>query len=341
MDTNKQLIDSGAVIGYRPNLKYEKGNKNISNVSATIVGDNTTQSASTNTIKSFMRDLPHSVINNLKEEIQNIDNTIERLINTFSEKEYGAYSNIRAFLDALKSNNEKLVNEFLQNHKTDISKSQIPEIIYLLYSEKNRLTMISNTLKTMYYGNKNLTDEEYKQIDTDILSVLLDKDKKQKGINYLAISNDSLLNNSINTYIYKVDDACIRLEEIAYIDTENEIVNDIIPMIENIFKEVDDSINARTNLYEMQQSVDTMEKALYNYYIRRKELKTFYDAVTQNVTEGSYLLSKISSFEKELDEAIENVNKTMLGNVYYMNSLETLMTEKQELRRVYATNSYT
>ena len=87
--------------------------------------------------------------------------------------------------------------------------------------------------------------------------------------------------------------------------------------------------------------VDTTRKALYNYYIKRSDLSQFYNIVSETSSDGSYLLSKISSFEKKLDEAIEDINKTMLGNVYYIESIDKLMTEKQQLRSLYATISYT
>ncbi len=86
----------------------------------------------------------------------------------------------------------------------------------------------------------------------------------------------------------------------------------LLPMIEQLYKEVDNEINARTDSYNMQQNVDTARKALYNYYIKRSDLNEFYNVVAETSSDGSYLLSKISSFENKLDNAIENINKTML-----------------------------
>ena len=156
------------------------------------------------------------------------------------------------------------------------------------------------------------------------------------------MSYDSILNKSINTYSSKIDGACIQLEEAAYAEDDSNMTNSILlPMVERLFNEVDDEINARTASYDIQQSVDTTRKALYNYYIKRSELNQFYNIVAESSPDGSYLLSKISSFENNLDNAIEDITRTTLGNVYYIESLSNLMTEKKQLRSLYATISYT
>ena len=342
MNIKDQLTDSGAVIGYRPDLKYQKTNepeKSDINVINKYINNNDSY---TNTIQSYLDNQPNLVISNINDNIISINDIIDRLAEAFNKKEYNKYSNIESFIDAIENGNTVYAKDFLEYHKTDISKSQIPEIINILEIEKERLNMFNETLKTLYYGTSNITDEECKQKDDEISSVLIQKDKQRKGINYLTLSYDSILNKSINTYSSKIDGACIQLEEVAYTEDDNDITNSILlPMIERLFKETDDEINARSTSYDIQQSVDTTRKALYNYYIKRNDLNQFYNTVTELSSEGSYLISKISSFEDELDNAIEEINRTTLGNVYYMKSLSDLMTEKQQLRSLYATISYT
>lgn len=342
MNIKDQLTDSGAVIGYRPDLKYQKTNepeKSDINVINKYINNNDSY---TNTIQSYLDNQPNLVISNINDNIISINDIIDRLAEAFNKKQYNKYSNIESFIEAIENGNTVYAKDFLEYHKTDISKSQIPEIINVLEIEKERLNMFNETLKTLYYGTSNITDEECKQKDDEISSVLIQKDKQGKGINYLTLSYDSILNKSINTYSSKIDGACIQLEEVAYTEDDNDITNSILlPMIERLFKEVDDEINARSASYDIQQSVDTTRKALYNYYIKRNDLNQFYNTVTELSSEGSYLISKISSFEDKLDNAIEEINRTTLGNVYYMKSLSDLMTEKQQLRSLYATISYT
>lgn len=342
MNIKDQLTDSGAVIGYRPDLKYQKTNepeKSDINVINKYINNNDSY---TNTIQSYLDNQPNLVISNINDNIISINDIIDRLAEAFNKKQYNKYSNIESFIEAIENGNTVYAKDFLEYHKTDISKSQIPEIINVLEIEKERLNMFNETLKTLYYGTSNITDEECKQKDDEISSVLIQKDKQGKGINYLTLSYDSILNKSINTYSSKIDGACIQLEEVAYTEDDNDITNSILlPMIERLFKETDNEINARSASYDIQQSVDTTRKALYNYYIKRNDLNQFYNTVTELSSEGSYLISKISSFEDKLDNAIEEINRTTLGNVYYMKSLSDLMTEKQQLRSLYATISYT
>lgn len=345
MEIKDQLTDSGAVIGYRPDLKYEKSNttNDESNLGINIINEYVnTNSNYTNTIKSYLDNQPNSVIFNIEDNIVSINDIIDRLAEAFNKNEYDKYSNIETFIEAIENGSTVYANEFLEYHKTDISKNQIPEIIQILEIEKERLNVFNETLKTLYYGTSNITYEECKEKDNDITSVLTQKDKNGKGINYLALSYDSILNKSINTYSSKIDGAYIQLEEAAYIEDDNDMTNSILlPMVERLFNEVDDEINARNASYDIQQSVDTARKALYNYYIKRSDLNQFYNIVAESVSEGNYLLSKISTFEDSLDDAIENVVRTTLGNVYYMESISNLMTEKQQLRSLYATISYT
>lgn len=342
MNIKDQLTDSGAVIGYRPDLKYEKINEPEKSDISVINNYINNNDSYTNTIQSYLDNQPNLVISNINDNIISINDIIDRLAEAFNKKQYNKYSNIESFIEAIENGNTVYAKDFLEYHKTDINKSQIPEIINVLEIEKERLNMFNETLKTLYYGTSNITDEECKQKDNEISSVLIQKDKQGKGINYLTLSYDSILNKSINTYSSKIDGACIQLEEVAYTEDDNDITNSILlPMIERLFKETDDEINARSSSYDIQQSVDTTRKALYNYYIKRNDLNQFYNTVTELSSEGSYLISKISSFEDKLDNAIEEINRTTLGNVYYMKSLSDLMTEKQQLRSLYATISYT
>lgn len=342
MNIKDQLTDSGAVIGYRPDLKYEKINEPEKSDISVINNYINNNDSYTNTIQSYLDNQPNLVISNINDNIISINDIIDRLAEAFNKKQYNKYSNIESFIEAIENGNTVYAKDFLEYHKTDINKSQIPEIINVLEIEKERLNMFNETLKTLYYGTSNITDEECKQKDNEISSVLIQKDKQGKGINYLTLSYDSILNKSINTYSSKIDGACIQLEEVAYTEDDNDITNSILlPMIERLFKETDDEINARSASYDIQQSVDTTRKALYNYYIKRNDLNQFYNTVTELSSEGSYLISKISSFEDKLDNAIEEINRTTLGNVYYMKSLSDLMTEKQQLRSLYATISYT
>ena len=183
MEIKDQLLDSGAVIGYRPDLKYEKDNdaSTSDDIISKYVNDN---SSYTNTVQSYLNNQPNLVISNLNDNIVSINDVIDRLAEAFKKNEYDKYSNIEAYIEAIENGNTVYVKDFLEYHKTDISKSQIPEIIQVLEIEKERLNVYVETLKTLYYGTSNITDEECKQKDSEMISVITQKDKwseKQNG----------------------------------------------------------------------------------------------------------------------------------------------------------------
>ena len=336
-----QLLDSGAVIGYQPNLTYDKENSDMTEEVSVIEDYINNNESYTSTMQSYLNSLPSSIIENLSTNILTINDIIDRLKNHFKNEQYSDYTNIENYINAIESGNLVYTNKFLQFHKDNISNSQIPEIIYTLKTEENRLTILTDTLKILYYGTSNINDEECKQRDEDLTSVLTQRDAARKGVNYLPLSCDAILNKTIGIYSSKIDSAIIQLEDCAYIEESNSLPATLSSTLEYMFKETNDELNDRLKTYDVQQNIETAKKALYNYYTRRSELNQYYDAVANTQGEDSFLLSKVPSYEQKLKNAIEDVNRTMVGNVYYINTLENLMTEKQHLRSLYATISYT
>lgn len=338
--TEDQLLDSGAVIGYHPNLTYDKENSTTTENTTVIEEYINNNEGYTNTMQSYLNSLPSSIIEDLSANIMTINDIIDRLKEHFKSGQYSDYTNIESYINAIESGNLAYANDFLQFHKENISNSQIPEIIYTLNMEKNRLTMFTDTLKTLYYGTPNIKDEECKQRDDDLISIITQRDAVRKGVNYLPLSCDATLNKTIGIYSSKIDSAIIQLEDCAYIEESDSLPVTLSSTLDYMFKEADNELNDKQKIYETQQSMDTAKKALYNYYLRRSELNQYYDAVANTQVEESFLLSKVPFYEQKLKDAIEDVNKTMIGNVYYINTLENLMAEKQHLRSLYATISY-
>ena len=152
MDIKEQLTDSGAVIGYRPDLRYEKKIESETNIiQQSDINDYVNNNDSyTKTVQSFLNNKPSDVINDLNDNIITINDIIDSLSKAFKENKYNKYSSIESYIQALDNKNEVYVKDFLEFHKTDISKSQIPEIIKTLHLEKERIKIISETLKTLY-----------------------------------------------------------------------------------------------------------------------------------------------------------------------------------------------
>lgn len=335
-----QLTDSGAIIGYRPDLQYSKNINSFTNQKTKDIITEDSKEYS-KTIESYLANQPSTVIIDLIDTVNSIDDSIKRLTEEFDKKDNDKYSNLTAFVNAIENNNLTYVNEFLSYHKDNIERNQIPEITYTLEQEKQRLNIMIDTLKTLYYGTASISEEECKSKDESLALIISDMDIQKNGLNYLTLSYDSKLNKSISIYSSKVNASTLQLEEVGYITDDTDVTNKLLlNNINRLFFDVNDEINDRTATYNIQQSVDTMRKTLYNYYNKRNNLKNYYDIVISSAAEGSYLITKITDYDNETNEAINEVNKSNLGNVYYLDSLQDLMIEKQHLRSLYATISY-
>ena len=235
-----QLLDSGAVIGYQPNLTYDKENSDMTEEVSVIEDYINNNESYTSTMQSYLNSLPSSIIENLSTNILTINDIIDRLKNHFKNEQYSDYTNIENYINAIESGNLVYTNKFLQFHKDNISNSQIPEIIYTLKTEENRLTILTDTLKILYYGTSNINDEECKQRDEDLTSVLTQRDAARKGVNYLPLSCDAILNKTIGIYSSKIDSAIIQLEDCAYIEESNSLPATLSSTLEYMFKETND-----------------------------------------------------------------------------------------------------
>lgn len=338
----EQLTDSGAVIGYRPDLRY---GKEISNTDAVNKGEPSAVSGSpvaySATVNSVLNNLPSKTISVLNDVLEGINEAIDRLSEEFDKTKYKDYGNIESFINAI-SNNEEYADSFLNYHKNDISKSSIPETLYILIKSKERVELLEETFKKLYYGDPNISQQEAEKKDNELKELITEKDTAGVGINYLSLSYDAIVNKAFSIFGYTLDTAVLQIEQSALVSeatTAKENKN-LATITKRMFDEANNSFDDRTNTYNIQQSIDTMQKTLYNYYGKRSELNQYYEIVSAHSSDGSYLLSQLKKFEDAADTSIENMNKSLLGNIYYLNSMEEILTEKQYLRSLYATLSY-
>jgi hypothetical protein len=225
----------------------------------------------------------------------------------------------------------------------NIAGSSIPELCYALVNEQKRLRALEKTLKNIYYGSETISDSDIKGQDESYKRLLMtyeSEDQKAK-VNYLALVYDTKLNKSISSFLIGVKEAVCNIEGVVYKkDPSTYVIGDSIKtIIGDLFQDSNIKIKDRNLFYDMQQNVDTMEKTLYNYYQKRKHLIDFYNLAI-DAGEQSYLFGKVPVLDKDLDNAIINVNRTLIGNSYYLESFATLESEKQYLRSISETISY-
>ena len=337
-----QLGDDGTVIGYQPNLQYKKERTNtVTEDKSSSVTDYSGTVQYTETLSGFLNNLPSTSLKNIDYAMENMKLLIDQLASSFQNGNWNQYGDISSLLSAINSNDTKYINDFIESHKNSITGSIIPELIGIIHDTQSRLKILNATLKELYYGNAQLTTEEAEEIDNTYLQQLKkhETNGENEKINYLALSYDSELNRSVNMYVFSVNGKVIDIADIIVSSDDSSSDSSKANLIQKLFNEVNEAINCRNTLYDTQQSVEIMQKTLYNYYDKRQEIIELYDLFNEN-QESIFIGNKIQNYTTQFDDAISNVNKTFVGNQYYLSEMAKLEHEKHFLKNIYATFNY-
>lgn len=337
-----QLEDDGAVIGYSPTLQYNKEIKSEAedskSSSATDYSGKVTYS---DTVNSFSNNLPSTSFNNIDYVIENMKLLIDKLSSYFKNGNWNQYGEISSLLSAIENNNEEYITEFINYHKNSITGSIVPELIGAIYNTEQRLQILSNVLKELYYGQQTLTTEEIKEIDKTYLEKIKSHEVSDNNakINYLTLSYDSILNRSVSMYAFSANEQAIDIADVIVTSDNSSTNSSKAPLIKKMFADVNEAIDSRKYSYDKQQSVEIMKKTLYNYYIKRQELIDIYDLFSDN-NESVFIGKRIQTYQKQMDDAIANINRSFVGNQYFLFEIVKLEREKHFLKNIYATFNY-
>lgn len=340
-----QLVDEGAVIGYKPTLEYVKKGKSDVNAKDATGSPSTTDSSNkikySETLENFSNNLPSTALKNIDFATNNMKMLIDKLASSFKNGNWNQYGEISSLLGAVESNNEKYIDKFIEYHQNKITGSIAPELIGLIHGIKYKLQVLSDILKELYYGQSSLTTEEAREIDNAYLKKLqsyeLSNDKAK--INYLALSNDAMLNRSVNIHAFSANRQVIDIANVITSSDESSTDSSKASFIQKMFNEINDELKYRKNSNNEQQNVEVMKKTLYNYYNRRQEIIDLYDLFNEN-KESIFIGSKIQSFSKQVEDAISNINRVFVGNQHFLSEMAKLEREKHLLMNIYATFNY-
>ena len=106
-----------------------------------------------------------------------------------------------------------------------------------------------------------------------------------------------------------------------------------------MFDEVNEEIDYRKGSYNPQQSVEIMEKTLYNYYSKRRETMDLYELYNDN-KDSIFIGTKVQNYQEQINDALTNINRAFLGNQYYLSEIVKLEREKYYLKNIYANFNY-
>jgi hypothetical protein len=336
-----QLIDDGAVIGYQPNLQYKKDKNVVAEDKSSSATDYSGKTEYSSTLNGFSNNLPSTALKNLDYSLSLMKSLIDKLSKSFQNGDWPQYNQISSLLNAIDSKDNNYIDKFIKYHKNNISGSIVPELIGLIYSTQQRLEELSGTLKELYYGDSQLTTDEAKKIDDTYLQQMKENEINQEieKNNYLALSYDSELNRSVNVYSFSVNKKVIDIADVVLKKDDSSSDSSKSTLIQRLFDEVNSEIDSRKDLYNAQQSVEIMNKTLYNYYDKRKESIELYDLFSENQS-SIFIGSKIQEYALQLDDSIKNINRTFAGNQYYLSETTKLEREKHFLKNIYDSFSY-
>lgn len=337
-----QFQDDGAVIGYQPTLQYKKDRKSDNaesqQVSAT---DYSGKQQYSNTVMSFKNNLPSTSLSNLDYVIDNMKLLIDKLAATFQNGNWNQYGEISSLLSAIESNDTAYIDKFISYHSSSITGSIIPELIGTIYDAEQRLKTLSDLIKELYYGVTSIHTDEAQQLDEGYLQKIqtYETNGDVAKINYLALYTDSSINRSVNMYAFAVNEQVIDIADVIIKNDSASTDASKASLLIKYFDEANNEIKYRKDAYDTQQSIEIMQKTLYNYYDKRKEALELYDIFAEN-NESVFIGKKVQACKERLEEAIVNVNRSFVGNQYFLSEMVKLESEKHFLKNLYASFNY-
>ncbi len=333
---SQQLIDNGAVIGYRPKLEYTKP---IKQNTASISGSPTDASGTvqySSPLNGLSNSLPSTTIGDVDYVVDSIKSLMAGLAAKFPSGTLKEHGSISTLMNAIAINDVESIDAFISAHKTNINGSIIPELIGHLYTTSTRMQLLRDTLKELYYGSKNVTQEEIEAMDANNVAKLkaLEVAGDAHKINYVAVSYDAMLNRSISAEVFAVNKQAIGMSKIpnsATHLTDDEANKEFVAQL---YSDVNKDLDYRQEAFEIQQTVEILEKTLYNYYNSRNDYIALYNIY--NGQEAFSMTHRLSDYQYRVKRSLENVIRTLGGNQHYLSQMTTLEQEKNNLMSNYS-----
>lgn len=342
MALNQYTGDDGAVIGYKPDLDYNKDRKTEYDqeaVQETSNTDITGEYIFSSAVSGFENNTPSKLLNDLGFVISNIQSIIQKFPEYFISKGYGDYDDISMLTAMIAAADEDGIQAYVDYHFKNIQGSIIPELMQNEYEALKRVQRIENRIKYLYYGNENGDTQSFKEIDDGFLEKIHKYESSGMGykINYPMIAMDSMLNRSLSSYVFDVNKYSIIMGNIPKNSTEyskNGSKNTVLSM----FDDTVSALEARKKAFGMNQTVEILDKTLYNYYMQRQKLLDLYDLMGNS--ESKFLGRQVQNTQMQIEEAVKNVTRIVMGISTHLKEMSSLEEEKLYLMDIYEGLSY-
>ena len=335
-----QLNDDGAVIGYKPDLQYKKDRTVASNNTDTARTNYSGSITYTDTFSGFKDNCPSQALSDIAYVTENLKKLVDKLAKAFKNGNWDKYNDISTLLSAVENNSNEYIQDFVDYHHGIITGSIVPELIQDIHDTQTRMDTLDKIIKELYYGDENISLDEAKEIDESYISKMESyetSDDKAK-INYMAISYDSIISRSVSMYAFNINKKSITVADIVTKKDDTAVNPSKASLVQQLFNEVNEELDYRRASYNPEQSVEIMQKTLYNYYDKRKNLIDLYDLIDSS--DSIYLKRKVSDYQYQVDEAIKDINRAFVGNQIYLTEKSNLEQEKHYLLEIYAQLNY-
>lgn len=367
----KQLDNDSNVIGYQPDLEYKKqrtatGEFIPGNEDYQYDPDKDT-TLYTKTLNGFVENLPSSVLADINYVLNNIKRLKQNLAERFKEDQalldnpfynnnspltnteiilgnakpgesYNPYNDISQLINAGESGNTDFTSQF-ENQYDTVTGSVIPALINQLTAIENKLNNLNTNFATSYYGRPNITLTEAQGIDQAYVNNmrLMERNGDNK-INYLTVSFDATLNKIISYTVFQDNKSAIKCAKVIDSHEEAEATVNDMNIITEMFEEIEKELTIRSKGYMRNNDLELIQKALYNYYEKRKNLNDAYNLYRKN-PESKFLGRKVTEYTTKTNDAVKNVARVLMYNQNYLNQITVLEKQKYDLQKLSRTTS--
>lgn len=346
MDPQKQLNDDGAVIGYSPILDY---NTNVDNNNSTLSNQKPKSNKKeieyhSTKLTKFVQNAPSVNLERLDDVYEDAKFRIETLSQYFVPSRYDEYNDIRLLLAAYESDNEDYINSFTDFHRYKIENGTIiPEVMTEIYNASKRVRRVYDTAKKLIYGSSDLSQDEIRAIDTEACNkmVQIENSGNVSQMNYVALSYDLRMSTCIGWYAGNMLTGISDLSHMAIKSTADTGYHDTTKAssVKRLFDELNDEIDYIRSSYNSFHSSEVLDKTLYNYYNKRREMFDLFDLSCD--TNNDTAIRARDRAMNNLDNALSNMVKGFLGCTNYISEFNKFESEKKDIISLYAGLSQT
>lgn len=363
-----QLYSDSNVIGYQPDLEYKKPRTAVGEF---IPGQDPDQiydpekdtTLYTKTLNGFAENTPSSVLSDIEYVLKNIKRLKQKLAERFKEEQalldnpfykgnralsdteiilenakpgesYNPYNDINKLIDAGETGNTDFTKQF-EDQYNSVTGTVIPALINHLNDIENKLSNLNVNFKNIYYGRPDITIPETQVSDAAYVNEmrLMERNGTGNKINYLTISFDAILNKIVSFAVFQDNKSAIKCVKVIDSHEDAQATSNDMNIITDMFNEVEKELNIRSRGYVRNEDVELIQKAMYNYYEKRKHLNDAYNLYQSN-PESKFLGRKVTEYTAKLNDAVKNVGRVLMYNQNYLNQVTNLESQKYNLQKL-------